>query len=89
MDMARKDLARMGVSQHCGTTGEHGGLPNHESMGICTLTAAATNLAVLNVPGIAAISRVVSTDVALPPQPFMSRGTIVPTGLPRGPPALV
>ena len=81
------DMAGMDMSQHSGTPGHGGQAPDHESSGVCPFAAAAATMAALDVPSLSAHSPFVSTDIALPPQPFIPRGTIVPTRLPRGPPA--
>jgi len=80
------DMAGMDMSQQLGATGHGGHTPDHESSGVCPFAAAATTMAALDVPSLSVHSPYVSTDIALPFQPFIPRGTIVPTRLPRGPP---
>ena len=86
MDMGSMDMSGMDMSQHAGTPGQGGHAPDHESMGVCPFAAAAASMVVLDVPGLSRHTPFISTDVALPLQPFIPRGTIVPTRLPRGPP---
>ena len=85
-DMAGMDMGSMDMSPHAGIPGQGGHAPDHESMGICPFAAAAATMAVLEVPSLSLHSPFVSTDIDLPPQRFIPRGTIVPTRLPRGPP---
>ena len=87
MDMSAMDLSGMDLSQHAGTPGQGGHTPDHESSGVCPFAAAAATMAALDVPSLSVHSPFDSTAIALPPQPFIPRGTIVPTRLPRGPPA--
>jgi len=89
MDMGSMDMSGMDTSQPAGIPGHGGHAPDHESMGICPFAAAAGTMAVLDAPSISVHSPFVSTDIDLPAQPFIPRGTIVPTRLPRGPPANV
>jgi hypothetical protein len=86
MDMSAMDMSGMDMSQHAGTPGQGGRAPDHESSGVCPFSAAATTMAALDVPSLSVHSPFVSTDIVLPLQPFIPRGTIVPTRLPRGPP---
>jgi uncharacterized protein involved in copper resistance len=86
MDMSGMDMSGMDMSQHAGTPGQGGRAPDHESSGVCPFAAAATTMAALNVSSLSVHSPFFSTAIALPPQRFIPRGTIVPTQLPRGPP---
>jgi len=88
MDMSAMDMSGMDTSQHAGTLGQRGHVPDHESSGVCPFAAAAATIAAMDVPSLSVHSPFVSSDIASAPQPFIPRGTIVPTRLPRGPPAL-
>ena len=88
MDMAGMDMPGMDMSGHSG----HGGnspSPDHENMGVCPFAAAATAMAAQQATAVAVLVHFVSTAVEIHPQPFVPRGTIVPTRLPRGPPTLL
>lgn len=87
MDTSATDMPGMGGSQHAGTAGHVPHAPDHESSEVCPFAAAASTLATPVVPSFSVPGPFISTDLALPPQPFIPRGTIVPTRLPRGPPA--
>jgi hypothetical protein len=60
----------------------------HDGMQICPYTAVASVMAAGHAPPLAAFTLVVSASIVFPPQQSIPRGTIVPTSLPRGPPAL-
>lgn len=87
MDMSSTDMSGMDMSLHSGTSGQGGHAPDHESMEVCPFAAAANTMAALDAPALSVHSPFESTDIALPPQPFIPRGTIVPSRLPRGPPS--
>jgi uncharacterized protein involved in copper resistance len=87
MDMPGMDMSGMDMSAKAGHPGQPGQGPDHGSMGICPFAAAATAMATIQQASpVASLAPFVSANVHLPPQPFISRGTIVPTRLPRGPP---
>ena len=87
-DMAGMDMSGMDMSQHTGQPSKTGGLPAHEGSGVCSFAAAAATMASGHVAALASVIHVVTPRIDLPPQPFVPRGTIVPTRLPRGPPVL-
>ena len=86
MDMAGMDMA--GMAHHGGQPSHGGGSQGHDGASVCPFAAAATSMA----SGHAFVYTVAiaseSDSVRIPEQPFVPRGTIVPTRLPRGPPAL-
>jgi len=90
MDMSGMDMSGMDMSAMTGHPGRPGQGPDHGSMGICPFAAAATAMATMQQASpVASLAPFVSADVDLPVQPFIPRGTIVPTRLPRGPPTRI
>ena len=91
MDMSGMDMAGMGMSgmAHHGEHPSHeGGSQDHEGSSLCSFAAAATTMASGHTAVLAVSVAVETGSVQLPDQPFVPRGTIVPTRLPRGPPTL-
>lgn len=86
MDMAGMDMA--GMTHHAGHPSHDGGTQDHEGSSLCPFAAAATSMAAGHTVLLAASEAVESGAVQIPEQPFVPRGTIVPTRLPRGPPSL-
>jgi hypothetical protein len=89
MDMPGMDMSDMAMPGHSGNPSHGGNAPDHESMGICPFAAVATTMAAPHAICVAALAHLILTSIEFPPQKFIPRGTIVPTRLPRGPPALV
>ena len=88
IDMSGMDMSGMDMSQHAGTPGQGGHTQDHESSGVCPFAAAATTMASGHTAVLLVSVAVETGSVQLPDQPFVPRGTIVPTRLPRGPPSL-
>jgi hypothetical protein len=86
MSMAGMDMS--GMAHQGGQPSHGGGSQDHEGSSVCPFAAAATAMA----SGHASVHSVAvgaeSGSVLLPELPFVPRGTIVPTRLPRGPPSL-
>jgi hypothetical protein len=88
MDMAGMDMTAVPTAHHTGHGGDSGSDGSHEGMTLCPFAAAAGALASVPTAHASVIHvEVVSTTVDIPPQPAFVRSTIVPTRLPRGPPA--
>ncbi len=87
--MGGDDMSGMDMSDHGGAGTHNNGAPTHEGMGICPIGAAAAVLGLLNASAVVAYSPIVQLEIQLAPPPVVPRGTIVPTRLPRGPPAPV
>lgn len=85
-DMSGMDMAGMA---HAGGGPVHGThSQDHDGSSLCPFAAAATTM-VSGHTAIASVAVAVETGaVLLPEPPFVPRGTIVPTRLPRGPPSL-
>ena len=91
MDMSGMDMAGMdmsGMVHHGEHSSRDGSAPNHAGATLCPLAAAATSMASGHIAVLTASVAVETGSVQLPDQPFVPRGTIVPTRLPRGPPSL-
>ena len=88
MDMSGMDMPARNLGTHGGHSDHNGNSPSHDSMGMCPFAAAATAMASPQAVNALILVDFVSTAVEIPPQPFVPRGTIVPTRLPRGPPSL-
>jgi hypothetical protein len=86
MDMAGMDMA--GADHAAGHPAHGSGSQDHEASSLCPFAAAATTMASGHTAFFAASATVETGSVQLPDQPFVPRGTIVPTRLPRGPPSL-
>jgi hypothetical protein len=85
MDMPGMDMAGM---PHHGARTSHDGAPDHDGSSLCPFAAAATTMASSHAAFLSVSIAVESSLLRLPYQPFVPRGTIVPTRLPRGPPNL-
>jgi len=86
MDMPGMDMA--GMDPHA--MGHHGtDHPDTDHAGSCSYAAAASGSALATVHSLPPVAYVASApdDVPAPPERLIPRGTIVPTRLPRGPPA--
>jgi hypothetical protein len=66
-----------------------GGPSQRHGIEFCPFSAVASVMAAGHAPALAALARFVPTVIVFPPQKSIPRGTIVPTSLPRGPPASV
>lgn len=88
MEMAGMDMSGMGLAHQAGHPSKDGGGPDHEGSSLCPFAAAATSMASSYTPVLVAIVHTVVPRIDLPSQPFVPRGTIVPTRLPRGPPTV-
>jgi hypothetical protein len=87
MDMSSIDMSGMAMPGHPGSPSHGGNAPNHEGMGVCPFAAAASTMSSApHVVSVVVFARLIPASIALPPQEFIPRGTIVPTRLPRGPP---
>ena len=88
-DMPGMDMPDMpGMDHHGGDQSHKGETSGHEGSSLCPFAAAATPMVgsqtAVHIPAADVDSRI----IALPPLPFVPRGTIVPIRLPRGPPSL-
>ena len=88
MEMAGMDMSGMGLAHQAGHLSKDGGGPDHEGSSLCPFAAAATSMASSYTPVRVAIVHTVVPRIDFPAQPFVPRGTIVPTRLPRGPPTV-
>ena len=86
MDMSGMDM--VGMAHAGGHPAHSDGSPDHEGSSLCPFAAAATTMAGGNSALFSVAVAVETAPVLLPEQPFVPRGTIVPTRLPRGPPSL-
>lgn len=86
MHMAGMDMA--GMAHHGSHPSHDGGTQDHEGSSLCPFAAAATSMAAGHAALLAVSLAVESGAILLPEEPFIPRGTIVPTRLPRGPPSL-
>jgi hypothetical protein len=84
-DMSSMDMS--GMAHHGGHPSHDGGGQNHESSSLCPFAAAATTMATGHSAVFTLSAAVETGSIQLPDPPFVPRGTIVPTRLPRGPPA--
>ena len=80
MDMPGMDMS--GMADHAS-----GGPLQRHGMEVCPFSAVATVMAAGHAPTLAALALVAPSVIVFPPQQSIPRGTIVPTSLPRGPPA--
>lgn len=87
-EMAGMDMSGMGLTHRAGHPSKDGGWPEHEVSSLCPFAAAATSMASGYTPVLVAVVHTVVPQIDLPSQPFVPRGTIVPTRLPRGPPTV-
>ena len=84
MDMSGMNMA--GMAHPGGHPAHGGGSQDHVGSSLCPFAAAATTMASGHAFVLSVAVAVDSGPVLLPEQPFVPRGTIVPTRLPRGPP---
>lgn len=80
MDMPGMDMS--GMPDHAA-----GGPSQRRGMEVCPFSAVATVMAAGHAPTLSALALFVPSVIVLPPERSIPRGTIVPTSLPRGPPA--
>ena len=85
MDMSGMDMA--GMTHPGGHPAHGGGSQDHEGSSLCPFAAAATTMASGHTALLSVTVAIETGPVLLPEQPFVPRGTLVPTRLPRGPPA--
>jgi len=88
MDTSGMDMSGMGLAHPAGHPSKDGGGPDHEGSSLCPFAAATTSMASTYTPVLVAVVHTVVPRIDLPSQPFVPRGTIVPTRLPRGPPTV-
>ncbi len=84
MDMPGMDMS--GKADHDNATAPS---QRHQGVEICLFSALARLMAVGPAPALAGFPQFVSSTAVFPPEKSIPRGTIVPTSLPRGPPATV
>ncbi len=87
MDMAGIDMSGMDMSKHAGQNPNDGGSPYHMASNLCPFAAAATTMASSPTAVLVAVVHSVTHRIELPNQAIIPRDTVVPTRLPRGPPA--
>jgi hypothetical protein len=87
-DMSGMDMSKMGFAHQGGHPSKHGDSRDHEGSSLCPFAAAATTIASGHTAIHVAVVHTVVPRIDLPSQPFVPRGTIVPTRLPRGPPTV-
>ena len=87
MAMGGMDMAGENGRGHADHAGRHHQGPAHEGMGNCPFAAAAGVIGPAQAPSTFVSSQPVPSAVLLPVALVIPRGTIVPTQLPRGPPA--
>ncbi len=88
MDMSDMDMSGMDLAHQTGHSSKDGGSPDHEGSSLCPFAAAAVTAVSGHLGTLVSVSHVVTPRIDFPAQPFVPRGTIVPTSLPRGPPSL-
>ncbi len=81
MEMPGMDMS--GKADHPGA----GGPSQGHGIELCPYSAVASVMATGHVPLLAAFTLLATTLLVFPPEKLIPRGTIVPTSLPRGPPA--
>jgi len=83
-------MSSSGMPGHGDTTPGHGGAdPHHPNASLCPFAAAATTMAAAQSAVSLAVAVILISDVALPSRSFIPRSILVPTRLPRGPPAIL
>jgi hypothetical protein len=80
-------ISGMDMNVHGRPTGGAPHSPDNASAGICPFAAAASVMAPVHAAPAPLVSLLTSTITLFPPERTIPRGTIVPTYLPRGPPA--
>lgn len=88
MRIGSLDMSPVDMSRHIGKSGQEDRSPDHSGGGACPFAAAASTMAISEPSSLTLHSPYISADIDVPHQPVIPRGTIVPTRLPRGPPAL-
>lgn len=88
MDMPGMDMSGMDMANHAGRTPSDRGLPYHLGSSLCPFAAAATTMASSPTAVLVTAAQPVAHRIDLPHQAIVPRDTVVPTRLPRGPPAL-
>ena len=90
MDMPGYDMSAMDMGPAASKGGAHAGHQGMAHEGSCAYATSASGSALSTVHSLPPVAYVPSTpnDVPAPVEPLIPRGTIVPTRLPRGPPAL-
>jgi hypothetical protein len=84
MDMSGMDMPGMDMS---GTADHGAGGPSRHGVELCPYAAGAAVMAAGHAPALTAFTPFVPAASVFPPEKSLPRGTIVPTSLPRGPPA--
>ena len=87
-DMAAMEMADMQASHLADHPSTDGNSPDHDGSTPCPYAATATAMAGTHAAVPVAVTYTGAPRIVLAPQPFVPRGTIVPTRLPRGPPSL-
>lgn len=87
--MAGMDMAGMSKSHSTAHSSGGAGAPEHQGSAPCPFAAAATSMAICILVVLIFSFALVHQQIPLPAEPVFRRGTIVPTRLPRGPPAIV
>jgi len=90
MDMPGHDMSAMDMGPAASKGGAHAGHQGMAHEGSCAYATSASGSALSTVHSLPPVAYVPSTpnDVPAPVERLIPRGTIVPTRLPRGPPAL-
>ena len=90
MDMPGHDMSAMDMGPAASKGGAHAGHQGMAHEGSCAYATSASGSALSTVHSLPAVAYVPNTpnDVPTPADRLIPRGTIVPTRLPRGPPAL-
>lgn len=86
-DMSGMDMSTMDMSAAAMPAGMHHA-DQHDGNSFCPFASASAPAVCSHVIVDAVPAEVVATTLSYPPQQALPRGTIVPTRLPRGPPAL-
>jgi hypothetical protein len=84
VDMPGMDMSGMDMS---GAADHGAGGPQRHGMEFCPYTAVAAVMAAGHAPLPTAFTPFIPPNSVFPPEKSIPRGTIVPTSLPRGPPA--
>ena len=86
--MDTSDMSGMDMSSATEHPSTGSGAPSHEGTSLCPFAAAATTLAPMaQGAALVVIAHTITPRIYFPPERFVPHGTIVPTRLPRGPPA--
>ena len=88
MDIGGMDMSGMDMPNRGGPSSKNGHAPNHDGITLCPFAAAATSMAIIGlIAALVVLVHTVIPRVYFPPERLIPRGTLVPTHLPRGPPA--